>query len=85
LWTGGCISIAVAAADKEKARKSFSIVRAVACGLNGDMETTLQHFTYKTGVSYGVCGAAFSVACKMIHGRPSRPAVGERRSWPVAN
>jgi hypothetical protein len=34
-------------------------------------------------MSDGLCGAAFSVACKMIHGLPSRPAVGERRSWPV--
>jgi len=49
------------------------------------METTLQHFTIMTGVSDGLCGAAFCVACKMIHGHPSRPAVGEGRSWSVAN
>ena len=46
------------------------------------METTVQHFIQKTSVSDGLCGAAFWVACKMIHGRPSRPTVGERRSSP---
>lgn len=38
LWTGGLISIAGAGTDNEVARKSSSIMPAVACSLYGDMK-----------------------------------------------